>query len=70
MIVAERRRNAVMEYPFYLKDGSRIQITVSIGISCFSRDATQEEELIKKADLALYNAKNACRNRVSLFSGS
>lgn len=69
MVVAERIRTAVMEYPFYLKDGSRIQITVSIGISCFPKDATQKEDLIKKADTALYSAKNAGRNRVSLFSG-
>lgn len=70
MIVAERIRNAVMEYPFYVKDGSRIQLTVSIGISCFPKDATQKEDLIKKADTALYNAKNSGRNRVCLFSDS
>ncbi len=68
MIVAERIRTSVMDYPFYLKDGSRIQITVSIGISCFPNDATQKEDLIKKADTALYHAKNTGRNRVSLFS--
>lgn len=70
MIVAERIRTAVMEYPFYLKNGTRVQITVSIGVSCFPTDATQKEDLIKKADIALYNAKNAGRNRVSLFSDS
>lgn len=70
MVVAERIRTAVMEYPFYLKDGIRVQITVSIGISCFPKDAMQKEDLIKKADTALYSAKNAGRNRVSLFSDS
>lgn len=67
MIVAERIRASVMDYPFYLNDGSRIQITVSIGISCFPKDAIQKEDLIKKADTALYHAKNRGRNRVSLF---
>jgi len=39
-VIAERIRTAVMEYPFYVKDGSRVQLTVSIGISCFPKDAT------------------------------
>ncbi len=67
LIVAERIRSAVMEYPFYIKDGSRVQITVSIGISCFPKDSTEKEDLIKKADIALYRAKEAGRNRASLF---
>lgn len=66
--VAERIRTAVMEYPFLLRDGSRVPITVSVGISCYPKDATQKEELIKKADMALYKAKHSGRNRVCLFS--
>jgi len=66
-VIAERIRTAVMEYPFYVKDGSRVQLTVSIGISCFPKDATEKVDLIKKADIALYNAKKEGRNRVCLF---
>ncbi|MFH1339219.1 MAG: GGDEF domain-containing protein [Candidatus Omnitrophota bacterium] len=40
-----------------------LQITVSIGGSVFSEDAADAQELIDKADLALYHAKQTGRNR-------
>ncbi len=41
-------------------------VTLSGGISCFGEDGTAEswEELLQKADGALYQAKNAGRNRI------
>jgi diguanylate cyclase (GGDEF)-like protein len=39
-------------------------ITVSIGIATFPLDATDEEELIQKADRAMYIAKQKGRNQV------
>lgn len=42
----------------------RIQATLSIGISCYPGNGTSAEELIKQADLALYQAKAEGRNRV------
>jgi diguanylate cyclase (GGDEF)-like protein len=39
-------------------------ITVSIGVAAFPKDAQLKEELIAKADSALYRAKNAGRNQV------
>ena len=39
-------------------------VTVSIGIACYPQDATDSEQLIRKADRALYAAKAAGRNRV------
>jgi len=41
-----------------------LQITVSIGGSVFPEDAVDAEELIDKADLALYHAKQTGRNRI------
>ena len=41
-----------------------LQITVSIGGSVFPEDAQDAEELIDKADLALYHAKQTGRNRI------
>lgn len=39
-------------------------ITVSIGVASFPVDAAQEEELIQKADKAMYQAKQKGRNQV------
>ena len=41
-------------------------ITVSIGVSTFPKDAQMKEELIYKADHALYRAKEEGRNRVCI----
>jgi diguanylate cyclase (GGDEF)-like protein len=39
-------------------------ITVSIGVACYLKDATQLIELIAEADKAVYQAKSLGRNRV------
>lgn len=43
------------------------RITVSIGVAVFPEDAQIREELIQKADLALYQAKNSGRNQVVVY---
>jgi diguanylate cyclase (GGDEF)-like protein len=45
-----------------------LPVTVSIGISTFPEDAKSKEELIEKADIALYHAKKIGKNCVCLFS--
>lgn len=45
----------------------RIAVTASIGVSMFPRDARDRETLMKCADIALYEAKNAGRNRAVFF---
>jgi len=42
----------------------KTHITVSIGVATFPNDAKTKEELIHKADMALYTAKNSGRNKV------
>ena len=39
-------------------------ITASFGVASFPEDAASREELLRKADRALYSAKRAGRNRV------
>ena len=48
--------------------GRRMVMTTSIGIAVSPRDGTTSEELLKHADLALYQSKGAGRNRVNFFS--
>jgi diguanylate cyclase (GGDEF)-like protein len=67
LTVAERLRKAVENFPFILKDGTKTNITISIGISCYPEDSTEKDDLIKKADKALYHAKQTGRNRTVLY---
>lgn len=42
-------------------------ITISVGVATFPKDAQSKEDLISKADQALYKAKSEGRNRVVAF---
>jgi diguanylate cyclase (GGDEF)-like protein/PAS domain S-box-containing protein len=56
--VAEHKRKAVEE---------AAGITISLGVASYSDKIKMAEELIKKADEALYKAKQNGRNRVEVF---
>ena len=43
---------------------ANLNITVSIGVSTYPEDGKKKEELVDKADWALYRAKKQGRNRV------
>lgn len=45
--------------------GGRVKVTVSIGVSHFPGSGMSREEVIEKADSALYRAKREGRNRVA-----
>jgi len=45
----------------------QVQVTVSIGIATFPTDAQKSNELLDKADWALYRAKKQGRNRICAF---
>ena len=48
----------------------RMVMTTSIGIAVYPRDGVTAEELLKNADLALYQSKGKGRNRVNFFSAA
>ena len=48
--------------------GERVYVSASVGVSLAPRDGLEIEALFKHADLALYEAKGAGRNRMSLFT--
>ncbi len=48
--------------------GTEVHITASIGIAVYDADVAGPEELMKRADLALYRAKDAGRNQYHFHS--
>ncbi|QQE84005.1 GGDEF domain-containing protein [Pseudomonas putida] len=60
--VAEVLRAAIEACPFHFK-GERVVITASIGLSAF-RSGERDDQVLKRADAALYRAKDLGRNRV------
>jgi diguanylate cyclase (GGDEF)-like protein len=67
-VLAERLLAAMRE-PFDL-GGEEAFIGASIGISICPRDSSDREMLMRCADLALYNAKRAGRNRYAFFENA
>lgn len=63
MDLAEKIRKKIEHQEIILRR-ERTSITVSIGVATFPHDARIREELIHKADEALYKAKEKGRNRV------
>ncbi|RUM21273.1 PleD family two-component system response regulator [Rhizobium vallis] len=63
--VAERLRTAVESTSFALKhSGQALSVTASFGIASRITSVLTPDQLMKQADLALYEAKNTGRNRV------
>jgi len=75
-LLAERVRRAIGASLFQTDDGHAIKVTVSIGTASVTPSAgdselkTLGEALIARADVALYDAKRAGRDRVSCETGS
>ena len=62
-VLAEELRKKIKNKKIVLRKKST-QITVSIGVVAFPEDAKMKEELIQRADSALYKAKSKGRNLV------
>ena len=62
--VAERMRIAVESAAVKLEHGDSLHFTVSIGVSSFGEKDSGIDSMLKRADAALYQAKNGGRNRV------
>ena len=67
MLVANKLR-AALEAPIPL-DGShaRVQMTASIGVCAFPKDGQDLDQLLKNADIAMYEAKRAGRDCARFF---
>jgi two-component system cell cycle response regulator len=62
--VASRILAAVRATPFVLADGRSVSITVSIGMASLTPEIASGDELVKRADNALYEAKSGGRDRL------
>ncbi len=66
-VVAERIRTEIAIHPFVVSNGAKqVPITISLGVASLSPGDKRADFLIKRADDALYAAKNAGRNRVMI----
>ncbi len=62
--VAERLRRMIENYRVKV-DGLEISVTLSIGVGAIGPDCKDTDTLVRRADRAMYRAKEAGRNRVS-----
>jgi diguanylate cyclase (GGDEF)-like protein len=63
----ERIRETIGRSPLKSPAGTDVQVTMSFGIAVLGRHTQEHDDLIKKADKALYMAKERGRNRVEIF---
>lgn len=64
--VGQKIIDSVSKKPFTLGD-KKIYVGASIGVALYPRDATDVEGLLKNADIAMYQAKQAGKNTVRAF---
>jgi diguanylate cyclase (GGDEF)-like protein len=64
---AERLRARVEETGVTLSGGQTLHVTVSLGVAVFPEHGDQERTLLRRADLAMYQAKESGRNRVVMW---
>lgn len=63
--VAERIRAEIARSPFAVgREGKTAEVTISVGVSSLLKGSDTVNDLVKRADIALYEAKNSGRNRV------
>jgi diguanylate cyclase (GGDEF)-like protein len=63
----ERVRQTISQTKFKDSRGVDVGVTMSFGIAVFGEHAKDQDALIKRADKALYKAKENGRNRVEVF---
>lgn len=66
-VPAERLREFIKKIDFFDGRKTKFNITISVGISEFSMHDKSNEDLIKRADEALYYAKENGRDRVVIY---
>jgi predicted signal transduction protein with EAL and GGDEF domain len=68
-LAAERLRTCVSNEPFSV-NGHALEVSISIGLARCESPTDQPEDIVARADAALYEAKRAGRNRVAYAMGT
>jgi len=66
LIVAEKIRSSLKKIPLKFK-GDELVLTLSVGIATYPDNGSEREELIEKADRALYESKNEGKDKITHF---
>ncbi len=68
-VPTERIRQEIEKKDFEYK-GNKIKVTISCGISEIDEDIETQDELLARADGAMYESKKAGRNKITCFNSS
>ncbi|MBP7867163.1 MAG: GGDEF domain-containing protein [Acidobacteria bacterium] len=63
-VIGERLRHIVEKAEFHGDAGLNMQLTISIGVAAYPANARSAETLLKRADAAMYAAKEAGKNKI------
>ncbi|MBC8065166.1 MAG: sensor domain-containing diguanylate cyclase [Chlorobia bacterium] len=69
LAVAERIRQRVESLAYMTRSGRDRHITVSLGCACYPNRGVDAADILKAADVALFEAKRTGRNKVVTFTG-
>ncbi|MDI1472713.1 GGDEF domain-containing protein [Thermodesulfovibrio sp. 1176] len=64
--IAERIRQEVANEEIKIYEDNKISITISCGVATVNESIKDVQELVDRADIAMYKAKQSGKNRVSL----
>ena len=67
LVIVARRVLDLVSKPYNLL-GHEFRVTVSVGISRYPDDASDEQSLLKNADIAMYHAKEKGRNNFQFYA--
>ena len=67
LLVAERLRESVFGHDYSVDPGYDFTLSASFGISCFPLHGDKPDELIQRADQAMYRVKETTKNGCAVF---
>jgi diguanylate cyclase (GGDEF)-like protein len=65
-VIAERMRKEINREPFYAFNNKKFGLTITLGLATYPDDAKTRDDLIGKADKAMYEGKLSGRDKVVL----